>query len=150
MNRESIARVQRSHAALLARAADLPSRFYERLFAAEPVVRRLFPEDLTRLRAHFDAALALIVRNLDNVEVLAASLRDLGVQHVHWGAQPSHYFIVQEALVTALKELSGDDWSPELDQDWRDAIGTIASFMLQGAAIETATAAEAIRPENHS
>ena len=148
MNRESIARVQRSHAALSARAVDLPSRFYERLFAADPVVRRLFPDDLTRLRKHFDAALALIVRNLDDVDVLAASLRDLGVQHVHWGAQPRHYFTVQEALVTALKELSGDDWSAPLDQDWRDAIGTIASFMLEGAAIETATVAEAIRPEN--
>ena len=146
MNRESIARVQRSHAALTARAVDLPSRFYERLFAADPGVRRLFPEDLTRLRAHFHAALALVVRNLDDVEVLGQSLRDLGVQHVHWGAQPKHYFTVREALMTALKELSGEDWSVELDQDWRDAIGTIASFMLEGAAIETATVAEAIRP----
>lgn len=146
MNRESIARVQRSHAALTARAVDLPSRFYERLFAADPGVRGLFPEDLTRLRAHFHAALALVVRNLDDMEVLAQSLRDLGVQHVHWGAQPRHYFTVREALVTALKELSGDDWSTELEQDWRDAISTIAAHMLQGAAIETATVAEAIRP----
>ena len=147
MNRESIARVQRSHAALTAKAVDLPSRFYERLFAADPGVRRLFPEDLTRLRAHFHAALALVVRNLDDMDVLAQSLRDLGVQHVHWGAQPKHYFTVREALLTALKELSGDDWSDELDQDWRDAIGAIASFMLEGAAIETATVAEAIRPQ---
>lgn len=148
MNRESIARVQRSHAALAARAVDVPSRFYERLFAAAPEVRRLFPEDLTRLRAHFHAALALVVHNLDDVEVLGQSLRDLGVQHVHWGAQPGHYFIVREALVTALKELSGDDWSAELDQDWRDAIGTIASYMLQGAAVEAATVAEAIGPKH--
>ena len=149
MNAESIARVQRSHAALKARAVDLSSGFYDRLFAAAPGLRRLFPDDLTRLRAHFDAALALVVYNLNDVEVLAASLRDLGVQHVYWGAQPRHYFTVQEALVSALRELSGDDWSATLDQDWRDAIGTIASFMLQGAAIETATAAEAIRPANH-
>ena len=148
MNRESIARVKRSHAALAARDVDVPSRFYERLFAAAPEVRRLFPQDLTRLRAHFHAALALVVHNLDDVEVLAQSLRDLGVQHVHWGAQPGHYFIVREALVTALKELSGDDWSAELDQDWRDAIGTIASYMLQGAAVEAATVAEAIGPKH--
>jgi nitric oxide dioxygenase len=146
MKRESIARVQRSHAALRARAVDLPSRFYEHLFVAAPEVRRLFPDDMTRLRAHFDAALALVVRNLADVEMLAQSLRDFGVQHMHWGVQPKHYFIVQGALVGALKELSGDDWSAELDQDWRDAIGTIASFMLQGAAVETATVAEAIRP----
>jgi nitric oxide dioxygenase len=146
MKRESIARVQRSHAALRARAVDLPSRFYEHLFVAAPEVRRLFPDDMTRLRAHFDAALALVVRNLADVEMLAQSLRDLGVQHVHWGVQPKQYFIVQGAIVAAVKELSGDDWSAELEQDWRDAIGTIASFMLQGAAIETATVAEAIRP----
>lgn len=146
MNRESIARVQRSHSALVARAVDLPSRFYEHLFAANPGVRGLFPDDMTRLRAHFEAALALVVRNLDDVEVLAQSLRDLGVQHVHWGVQPKQYFIVQEALVGALKDLSADDWFAELEQDWRDAIGTIASFMLEGAAVEAAMVAEAIRP----
>jgi hemoglobin-like flavoprotein len=150
MNHESIARVQRSHDALSARAVDLSSRFYDRFFAADPGVRRLFPDDLTRQRAHFDAALAMVVRNLDDVQVLSASLRDLGAQHLKWGAQPHHYFAVREALVAALNELSGDDWSAALEQDWRDAIGTVASFMLQGAAIETATAAEAIRPENHA
>lgn len=146
MNRESIARVQRSHEALTARAGDLTTRFYERLFEAEPRVRHLFPADLTRLRAHFEAALALVIRNLDDVNVLTESLRDLGVQHVHWGAQPDHYFIVQKALVGAIRELSGDGWSDALDQDWRDAIGTVAALMLEGAAIKTATAAEAIRP----
>lgn len=148
MIRESIARVQRSHDALSARAVDLSSRFYDRLFASDPSLRRLFPDDLTRQRAHFDAALALVVRNLDDVDVISASLRDLGAQHVKWGAQPHHYFAVQDALVAALEELSGDDWSAALEQDWRDTIGTVASFMLQGAAIETATAAEAIRPGN--
>ena len=146
MNRESIARVQLSHATLSASAVALSARFYDRFFAAEPAVRRLFPDDLTLQRAHFDAALAMVVHNLDDVNVLSASLRDLGAQHLKWGAQPHHYFAVQNALVAVLEELSGDSWSAALEQDWRDAIGTVASFMLQGAAVETAMAAEAIRP----
>ena len=42
MNRESIARVQRSHEALTARAGDLTTRFYERLFEAEPACAPCF------------------------------------------------------------------------------------------------------------
>ena len=55
------------------------------------------------------------------------------MQHVHWGARPDHYFIVQKALVGAIQELSGDAWFDALDQDWRDAIGTVAALMLEGA-----------------
>ena len=68
-----------------------------------PALRPLFPADLTSLQGHFEAALALVVRNLEDMAVLQESLRDLGVQHVHWGAKPQDYFVVREALVRAIR-----------------------------------------------
>src|SRR5213596_2545980 len=102
MTTDAIERLQRSHAPLPAEGRRLSARFYEELFAAAPNLRPLFPADLSNLQGHFEAALALVVRNLSEVDGLRRALRDLGAQHVHWGARPEDYVTAREALVTAV------------------------------------------------
>jgi hemoglobin-like flavoprotein len=98
---------------------------------------------MTSLQGHFEAALALVIRNLEDMAVLQESLRDLGAQHVHWGARPEDYFVVRDAIVRAIQAASSS-WTDELDADWRRAITAIAVPMLQGAAVHTAVVAEQI------
>ena len=143
MTPEAIARVQASHRTLRENGAFLPALFYDRFFARAPKARPHFPSDLTALKGHFDSALALIIRNLAEHQAIAPALRDLGADHVKWGAQPHYYAAAREALIEALRELSGPSWSLTLERDWRMAIGSIIALMLQGAAVETAVAAEA-------
>jgi nitric oxide dioxygenase len=142
MTPEAIARVQASHLALRPKAGQLTTAFYASFFSRAPRVRPHFPDDITALKGHFDSALTLIVRNLGEHETLAPALRDLGAHHVKWGAQPQYYAVAREALLDALREQSGDQWSATLERDWRTAIGAIIAMMLQGAAVETAVAAE--------
>jgi hemoglobin-like flavoprotein len=141
MTPESIARLGRSFDEVCARPRALAGRFYEELFAAAPKLRPLFPVDLASLQGHFEAALALVIRNLENVTALQESLRQLGVQHVHWGAKPEDYLTVRNALIRAIRS-SSSSWSSELEADWRQAITAIAVPMLQGAAVHTAVVAE--------
>jgi hemoglobin-like flavoprotein len=141
MTPDAIARVKISYAALPAEGRQLSARFYQELFAAAPGLRPLFPADLTSLQGHFEAALALVVRNLSEVGGLRTPLRDLGAQHVHWGARPQDYVTAREALVTAIGALS-PAWDAQLEQDWRAAITAIVVPMLEGAAVYTATEAE--------
>ena len=141
MTPESIARLKRSFDDVCSQPRALAARFYEELFAAAPALRPLFPVDLTSLEGHFEAALALVIRNLENVTALEESLRELGVQHVHWGAKPEDYLTVRDALVRAIRS-SSRSWSSDLEADWRRAITAIAVPMLQGAAIHTALVAE--------
>jgi len=89
MTSESIARVQASHEQVAQDARALSTRFYDELFHASPALRSLFPQDLTSLQGHFEAALALVIRNLHDLGALEQSLRDLGAQHVGWGARPA-------------------------------------------------------------
>jgi hemoglobin-like flavoprotein len=102
---------------------------------------------MTSLQGHFEAALALVIRNLEDMSALQESLRDLGIQHVHWGAKPQDYFLVREAIVRAIRSAS-TSWSEELEADWRRAITAIAVPMLQGAAVHTAIVAEEMSGEN--
>jgi len=46
-----------------------------------------------------------VVRNLDEMSALRESLRDLGAQHVHWGARPEDYVTAREALIAAIGSL---------------------------------------------
>ncbi len=141
MTPEAIGRIKGSYAAVAARPRQLASRFYEELFAAAPNLRRLFPGDLTSLQGHFEAALALVVRNLDEMSALRESLRELGAQHIHWGARPEDYETARDALVAAIRSLS-PAWTVPLEIEWRTAITAIIVPMLEGAAVHTALAAE--------
>lgn len=141
MTPEAIRRIKASHATVATRPRQLAASFYEELFAVAPNLRTLFPGDLTSLQGHFEAAVALVVRNLDEMSALRESLRELGAQHVHWGARPEDYETAREALIAAIKRLSSD-WTPVLENDWRTAITAIVVPMLEGAAVHTATEAE--------
>jgi hemoglobin-like flavoprotein len=147
MTPESIARVQASYQHLARDLRAVSTRFYQEMFGAAPALRPLFPADLTSLQGHFESALSLVVRNLHEMTALQQALRDLGAQHVHWGARPGDYLVARDALVAALKANS-PAWDATLEGDWRRAITDIVIPMLQGAAVETALAAERLALEN--
>ena len=143
MTPEAIERVKASYASLPAEGRQLSARFYQELFAAAPNLRPLFPTDLSNLQGHFEAALSLVIRNLTEVGGLHDALRDLGAQHVHWGARPEDYVTARSSLVTAIGALAAD-WNADLERDWRDAITAIIVPMVEGAAVHTAMMAEQI------
>ena len=141
MTPEAIRKIKSSYAGVAARPRQLASHFYDELFTVAPNLRPLFPSDLTSLQGHFEAALALVVRNLDEMSALHESLRELGAQHVHWGARPEDYVTAREALIAAIRGLS-PAWNLVLEGHWRSAITAIIVPMLEGAAVHTAVMAE--------
>ena len=146
MTPESIARLKRSFSEVTAQPRALAGRFYQELFTAAPRLRPLFPVDMTSLQGHFEAALALVIRNLEDMSVLQESLGDLGAQHVRWGAKPEDYATVRAAIVRAIRASSAS-WNETLETDWHRAITAIAVPMLRGAAVHTAVFAEQMAEE---
>jgi len=141
MTPEAIRQVRTSYGEVAARPRQLASRFYEELFTTAPNLRPLFPGDLTSLQGHFEAAIALVIRNLDEMRALRESLQKLGAQHVHWGARPEDYVAAREALIAAVRALA-PEWNGRLEQHWRTAITAIIVPMLEGAAVDAAVWAE--------
>ena len=146
MTPDAIARIRTSFADISAEPRALAGRFYMELFAAAPQLRGLFPVDLTALQGHFEAALALVIRNLEEMRTLEQPLRELGAQHVGWGAKPEDYVLVREALIRAIRGSSAI-WNDTVEGDWRRAITAIAVPMLEGAAVHTAMVAERLSEE---
>jgi hemoglobin-like flavoprotein len=132
MTHEAIVRVQRSYL-LLASQHPLAPIFYARLFVRSPATRALFPANMTAQHAHFNVALAMIVRNLEDLDALEEPLRDLGTRHVLYGVRGEDYVLFRSTLLEVLAECAGDSWSPGLREDWWEALTSVITLMLRGA-----------------
>jgi nitric oxide dioxygenase len=142
MTNEQIALVKSSYRQLSSRLNGVAHAFYERLFAESPDLRTLFPVDLARQESHFEAALALIFRNLDDLGAIEEPLMGLGADHIRYGARPAHYWVVRRALLEALQSQADPPWTNETARAWWQAVTAILQSMLRGAAVATAIAAE--------
>src|SRR5262245_42861742 len=102
-----IRRLQESFRPLVDAKPSLADRFYSRLFAAQPQLRSLFPQDMASQKKKLLETLNLVVENLRTPQAIRPRLQKLGESHVGYGARPEHYPMVLNALVGAMAELAG-------------------------------------------
>ena len=116
-------------------AADL---FYDRLFEIAPQARGLFPEDMAGQKKALLAMLGRVVASLNNLSDIVPQVQDLGVRHIGYGAAPTHYAIVGEALLWTLEKGLGDEWNEDLKNAWATAYGVLSSTMIDAAEAKVA------------
>ena len=126
-------RIAANYELLAKRMPELAGAFYDRLFKVLPESRPLFKIDIDLQSQHLAAALAIIVRNLRLLDVLEEPLAELGVHHAHVGVHPEQYPIVCRAMVETLRDGSGPNWSPDLENDWTEALAAVSRIMMNGA-----------------
>ena len=133
MDAHQIALVQESFekvAALGPKAAEL---FYAELFAIDPSLKAMFPDDLKDQQKKLLAALALVVRSLHTPVKIMDSVEKLAVKHLDYGVEPIHYTYVGNALLRTLKKGLGADFTPELCDAWTEAFRMLARVMKEAA-----------------
>lgn len=104
-------------------------------------MRALFPDDLRHQQQKLTQALVVLVRGLDQPQVLEPVLRQLGARHAGYGAQAGHYAVVGEALIETLDELGGEPMDASTRAAWAGLYGWVAATMLAGAYAVAAWAA---------
>ncbi len=133
MEQAMIERLESSFKLLAPRGPELVDRFYAHLFSKHPALRPMFPSDMGEQKKKLLASLTLVLENIRNTEELEQPLQDMGLRHVGYGAQPEHYPLVRDTLVSVMAEMAGDAWNDQLTQDWNGALDLVASVMLEGA-----------------
>jgi methyl-accepting chemotaxis protein len=127
--------LQQSFQSLAPRADQFARRFYGRLFHDYPHLQKLFrTTNFEEQRRMLIQALLITLRLMANPPQFEVFLKQLGRRHLSYGVQAEHYHPVTRTLVTVLGEMFGEDWSPELERAWSDALRTVAETMLAGAA----------------
>jgi hemoglobin-like flavoprotein len=127
---EQIHLVRASWPAVAAKADELTTRFYTYLFAIDDSAARLFTGvDLNAQRAKLAQSLAVVVKALDDPDQLLPAIGALGKRHRNYGVQHHHFDSVGEALLKALADTLGADFTPGTRSAWAEAYAVIASVM---------------------
>ena len=108
--------------------------YFERLFTRYPETKALFAStDMFEQRKKLLGALALVIRNLREPEVLTRILKVLGRRHITYGVRPEHYPIVGVVLLETFADFLGEYWTLAHHDAWIQAYDLFSTIMLEGA-----------------
>jgi hemoglobin-like flavoprotein len=133
MNPTQIALINRSFEQLARAAEEVAAAFYGRLFELDPTLRPLFQHDIVLQGRKFMTMLAVVVRGLDVLDRLLTDVENLGRRHVAYGVSDTHYETVEAALLWAIQDRLGAEWTPAIGEAWGAAYRLLADTMQRAA-----------------
>ncbi len=77
--------------------------------------------------------LAVVVRGLGELDRLLTDVENLGRRHVAYGVSDTHYQTVETALLWAIQDRLGADWTPAVGEAWGAAYRLLADTMQRAA-----------------
>lgn len=92
--------------------------FYSKLFTDQPHLRKLFPADMELQYRKLIDMLTSIVTRIDRLEEISEEFSAMAERHAAYGAKPSHYKAVGDALCWTLEKGLGKQWNMELENAW--------------------------------
>lgn len=107
--------------------------FYARLFELDPGMSALFKGDICEQGRKLTRTLALAVKSLDRAELFVPVVRDLGALYADHGVRGKGYKTVRCALLWTLRQVLGDDFTPEVEAAWAEAYAALAAAMQEDA-----------------
>ena len=110
--------LRRSFSRIASRHQMTAQYFFDRLFALDPEVQRLFPSDLTSHKRKFMQMLVLLINALDEPERFTEMARKLGERHLSYGVQPRHYRLAREALLWAVEQSMDCPFTVPVREAW--------------------------------
>lgn len=134
MTSHQITLVQETFDAVRPIAAEAAAMFYDRLFALDPNLRRLFRGDMQEQGRKLMQAIALVVQGLRAPDTILPSVTALGARHRGYGVEPEHYSTVGAALLWTLEQGLGPAFTLEVEDAWAAAYAMLAEAMQAPAA----------------
>jgi hemoglobin-like flavoprotein len=109
--------------------------FYERLFIANPTLRPLFKNDMRIQGVKLMTMLAMVVYNLPEPGQVLPAIRDLAVRHAEYGVKLADYDAMREALLWALGQALGEDFTSAARGAWAACYDELAGEMKAAAGL---------------
>ena len=114
-------------------ADDAAGLFYGRLFEIDPSAEELFlDDDLAAQRKKLMQTLNVVVRSIDRFDQIRPAIEALGSRHVSYAVRDEHYESVGAALLWALGQGLGEEFTAEAEEAWAELYELVASIMKEG------------------
>lgn len=109
------------------------SLFYERLFTIDPSSKCLFHGDMVEQRKKLMVTLATTVAGLTHLPSILGTIEDMARRHIQYGVEARHYDSAGEALIWAMEQTLGGEFTPDVKEAWIAAYATLAGAMKAAA-----------------
>ncbi len=132
-SRDLTAYVQSTFQQIVPYADAFAARFYSFLFELDPSLRSLFKGDMIDQGRKLAQILVVVVNSIDKLEDLTSAVENLGKRHLAYGVKDTHYETVGTALILALEDFLGEDFTPDLRNAWLQTYNLLAQVAIRGA-----------------
>lgn len=139
MDAKSISLVQSTFQQIVPIAGTAASLFYDKLFELDPSLKPMFKSDISEQGKKLMQMIGIAVNGLNNLDALVPAVEQLGVRHVGYGVQDSHYDTVGTALIWTLNKGLAEDFTPEVEAAWIEVYTLLAGVMKQAANTQKAS-----------
>ncbi|MBC7813452.1 MAG: hemin receptor [Burkholderiales bacterium] len=124
--------IQSSFTSAIVASDEVAATFYARLFELDPSLRHLFKGDMYAQGIKLMQLLGVLVAGLYELEShLVPAIEGLGQRHVHYGVKPEDYGTVGQALLWALDETLGSEFTPEVRDAWTEVYGIVVQVITE-------------------
>jgi hemoglobin-like flavoprotein len=120
--------VQQTLAQAYRTESPIAELFYTRLFALDPSLRLLFQRDSREQERKFMALLVSVVSRLAHPGRLLPVLNRYARRQAGNGVREEHYALVEAALLGALGQVLGEQFTPMVETAWRRACRLVAEL----------------------
>ena len=107
-------------------AADI---FYTKLFEYDPKLKPLFKSDIKAQGRKLMATLKVATAGLNDLDTLVPVLHQLAERHVNYGVKAADFTPVGNALLYALHQGLGDQFTDEVRQAWVEVFRLVSTTM---------------------
>ncbi len=113
---------------LMPMMSSLHTKFYTHLFLIDPAQATVFNGSAVALNRKFINMMATF-RSIRHLEKMHTTIEHLSQRHVTYGLQPEHIEPFGKALIAALSEQLGDQFTDELRTAWISTYDQVTSIM---------------------
>ncbi len=104
---------------------------YKILFSKYPETKELFKNSTPDQHKKLANAIYAYASNIDKLEALSGGIETMVNAHVKTNIQPEHYPMVEDALMSAIVEVLGEDVATSVIIDaWRKAYNFLADVLI--------------------
>jgi nitric oxide dioxygenase len=132
MNDQELLLIKSSVERLRPLSHQFSALFYQSLFRRMPSLEGLFRDDPAVRLAKFTSMLSTFA-NARNFDKLIPAIRSLAKRHTGYGVRREHYLHSREAMLDALSEGLGDEFTSELRTAWEKVLDMMIGVMEEAA-----------------
>lgn len=126
---QSIQIVKSTVPLLRSHGLEITTKMYELLFKAHPELRQMF-DGPSGQNQRLASVILAYAANIDNLDILQGAIEKIVRTHVGSNVRPEHYPMVATALITAMKEVLGEEVvNQQVVDAWTEAYFFLADIL---------------------